>query len=64
MVYVPLADEKRNGNTSTIHYQVIRFTGNQVTAVQMINCNPKNFCYFPARDATLVYNPERKVIEA
>lgn len=64
VVYVPLADEKRNGDTSTIHYLVVRFAGDQVTAVQMINRNRKSFCYFPARDATLVYNPERKVVEA
>jgi hypothetical protein len=64
VVYVPLADEKRNGDTSTIHYLVVRFAGDQVTAVQMVNRNRKTFCYFPARDATLVYNPDRKVVEA
>ena len=64
VVYVPLADEKKNGESAIVHYLVVRFAGDQVTAVQMVNRNRKTFCYFPARDATLVYNPERKVVEA
>lgn len=64
VVYVPLADEKKNGDSAIVHYLVVRFAGDQVTAVQMVNRNRKTFCYFPARDATLVYNPERKVVEA
>jgi hypothetical protein len=64
VVYVPLADEKKNGDSALVHYLVVRFAGDQVTAVQMVNRNRKTFCYFPARDATLVYNPERKVVEA
>lgn len=64
VIYVPLADEKKNGDTTIIHYLVVRFAGDQVTAVQMINRNRKSFFYFPARDATLVYNPDRKVVEA
>jgi hypothetical protein len=63
VVYVPLADEKKNGDTKTIHYLVVRFAGDQVTAVQMVNRNRRSFCYFPARDATLVYAPDRKVVE-
>lgn len=63
VVYVPLADEKSNGDTKTIHYLVVRFAGDQVTAVQVVNRNRKSFCYFPARDATLVYAPDRKVVE-
>lgn len=63
VIYVPLADEKKNGNAKTIHYLVIRFAGDQVTAVQVVNRNRKSFCYFPARDATLVYAPDRKVVE-
>lgn len=63
VVYVPLADEKKNGDTKTIHYLVVRFAGDQVTAVQVVNRNRKSFCYFPARDATLVYAPDRKVVE-
>ena len=63
VVYVPLADENKNGDTTTIHYLVVRFAGDQVTAVQVVNRNRKSFCYFPARDATLVYAPDRKVVE-
>ena len=63
VVYVPLADELSNGETKTIHYLVVRFAGDQVTAVQVENRNRKSFCYFPARDATLVYAPDRKVVE-
>ena len=63
VVYVPLADEKKNGDTKTIHYLVVRFAGDQVTAVQVVNRNRRSFCYFPARDATLVYAPDRKVVE-
>lgn len=63
VVYVPLADEKKDGDTKTIHYLVVRFAGDQVTAVQVVNRNRKSFCYFPARDATLVYAPDRKVVE-
>jgi len=63
VVYVPLADEKKNGGTKITHYLVVRFAGDQVTAVQVVNRNRKSFCYFPARDATLVYAPDRKVVE-
>jgi len=63
VVYVPLADESKNGDTKTIHYLVVRFAGDQVTAVQVVNRNRRSFCYFPARDATLVYAPDRKVVE-
>ncbi len=63
VVYVPLADKKKNGDAITIHYLVVRFAGNQVSAVQVINRSRKSFWYFPARDATLVYAPDRKVVE-
>jgi len=63
VVYVPLADENKSGETKTIHYLVVRFAGEQVTAVQVINRNRRSFCYFPARDATLIYAPHRKVVE-
>ncbi len=63
VLYVPLADAKHNGDTSTTHYLVVRFAGDQVAAVQVVNRNRKSFCYFPARDATLVYAPERKIVE-
>ncbi|MFD2448088.1 hypothetical protein ACFSQE_06360 [Vogesella fluminis] len=63
VVYVPLADEGKNGDTKTIHYLVVRFAGDQVTAVQVVNRNRRSFCYFPVRDATLVYAPDRKVVE-
>ena len=63
LVYVQLADEKKSGDICVTHYLVVRFAGDQVTAVQMVNHNRKSFCYFPARDATLVYVPDRKVVE-
>ena len=63
VVYVPLVDEKKNGDTQITHYLVVRFAGDQVTAVQVVNRNRKSFCYFPARDATLIYAPDRKVVE-
>ena len=61
--HVPLADENRNGYTKTIHYLVVRFSVDQVTAVQAINRNRRSFGYFPARDATLIYAPHRKMVE-
>lgn len=63
VVYVPLADENKDGETKIVHYLVVRFAGDQVTAVQVVNRNRKSFYYFPARDATLVYAPDRKVVE-
>ncbi|ARU21559.1 phosphoenolpyruvate-protein phosphotransferase [Ralstonia solanacearum] len=63
VVHVALADESGQADTPAVHYLVIRFTGDQVTAVQVINRNRRSFCYFPARDATLVYVPARKVVE-
>ena len=63
VIHVPLADEDRNGDTKTVHYLVVRFAGEQVTAVQVINRNRRSFCYFPARDATLIYAPHRKMVE-
>ena len=62
VIHVTLDDEEKNG-TQTIHYLVVRFAGEQVTAVQMINRNRRSFCYFPARDATLIYAPHRKQVE-
>lgn len=63
VIHVPLVDEDRNGETKTVHYLVVRFAGEQVTAVQVINRNRRSFCYFPARDATLIYAPHRKMVE-
>lgn len=63
LVYVPIVDQEKIGDTRTIHYLVVRFAGDQVSAVQMVNRNRKNFFYFPARDATLVYSPDRHVVE-
>jgi hypothetical protein len=64
VIHVPLVDEDRHGEAKTVHYLVVRFAGEQVTAVQMINRNRRSFCYFPARDATLIYAPHRKMVEA
>lgn len=63
VIHVQMAEEKKNGDTKLTHYLVVRFAGEQVTAVQMLNRSRKSFCYFPARDATLVYAPDRKVVE-
>ncbi|MFN4343407.1 MAG: hypothetical protein ACK4FE_15440 [Azonexus sp.] len=63
VIHVQMAEEKKNGDTKLTHYLVVRFAGDQVTAVQMLNRSRKSFCYFPARDATLVYAPDRKVVE-
>lgn len=63
VVYVPLESESKNGDTKTTHYLVVRFAGDQVSAVRVENRNRRTFCYFPARDATLVYSPDRKVVE-
>ena len=63
VVYVPITDEGKNGDVVTAHYLVARFAGEQVTVVQMINRQRKSFYYFPARDATLVYTPNRKMVE-
>ena len=63
VIYVPLADENKNGDTKTIHYLVVRFASDQVTAVQVVKGSRRSFCYFPARDATLVYSPDRKIVE-
>jgi len=63
LVYVPMLDADKNGDSKTVHFLVVRFAGDQVSAVQMLNRNRKSFFYFPARDATLVYTPDRKVVE-
>ncbi|MEZ0190913.1 hypothetical protein AB9X41_16940 [Ralstonia solanacearum] len=63
VVHVALADERDDGDASVAHCLVVRFAGEQVTAVQVVNRNRHSFCYFPARDATLVYAPSRKVVE-
>lgn len=63
VVHVALADERDDGDASVAHCLVVRFAGEQVTAVQVVNRNRRSFCYFPARDATLLYAPGRKVVE-
>lgn len=63
VVYVPITDDAKNGDAKTLHYLVVRFAGDQISAVQVVNRSRKSFCYFPARDATLVYAPDRKVVE-
>ena len=63
LIYVPMIDSDKNGNGKKIHFLVVRFAGDQISAVQMVNRNRKNFFYFPARDATLVYSADRKVVE-
>lgn len=63
VIHVQMAEEMKNGDTKFTHYLVVRFAGDQVTAVQMVNRSRKSFFYFPARDATLVYAPDRKVVE-
>lgn len=63
LVYVPMLDPEINGIGKTVHFLVVRFAGDQVSAIQMVNRNRKSFFYFPARDATLVYSGHRKVVE-
>lgn len=63
VIYVPLEEEDRSGRTNTTHYLVVRFAGEQVAAVEMRNRQRKSFFYFPARDATLIYAPHRKMLE-
>ena len=63
VVYVQLTDEGRNGSDQTVHYLVVRFAGDQVNTVHVVNRNRRNFCYFQARDATLAYSPGRKLVE-
>ena len=63
VIHVPLADEDKKGDSKTLHYLVVRFAGEQVTALQVLNRNRRRFCYFPARDATLIYAPHRKLVE-
>jgi hypothetical protein len=63
VIHVAIDEEGRSGQTHTIHYLVVRFAGEQVTAVQMLDRRRKSFCYFPARDATLIYAPHRKMVE-
>lgn len=63
VIYVPLEEEDRSGRTNTTHYLVVRFACEQVAAVEMRNRQRKSFFYFPARDATLIYAPHRKMLE-
>ncbi len=61
VIYVKMEDE--DDGTHPVHYLVVRFAGDQVSAVQVVNRNRRSFWYFPARDATLVYAPHRKMVE-
>lgn len=63
VVYVPYVDEDRPGGNRTTHFLVVRYAGDQVTAVKVLGRNRQTFWYFPARDSTLVYSPERKAVE-
>lgn len=63
VIHVSLEEDDRSGQTHTTHYLVVRFAGEQVAAVEMRNRRRKSFFYFPARDATLIYAPLRKMVE-
>jgi hypothetical protein len=62
VIYVPLVAET-GGETKTTHYLIVRFAGDQVQALEVVNRNRRSFWYYPARDATLVYSPEHRRIE-
>lgn len=63
VIHIEMADDGTKGESRKTHYLVVRFAGEQVSAVQVINRNRSSFCYFPARDATLIYAPHRKLVE-
>jgi hypothetical protein len=63
VIHVALEEQDRSGQPHTTHYLVVRFAGDQVAAVEMRNRRRKSFFYFPARDATLIYAPHRKMVE-
>ncbi len=63
VIHVQLRDEKKNGDIRTTHFLVVRFSGDQISAVQMVKRDRRSFCYYPARDATLVYAPHHKKVE-
>jgi len=62
VIYVPLVADA-DGETKTTHYLIVRFAGDQVQAMEVVNRNRRSFWYYPARDATLVYSPEHRRIE-
>ena len=53
VIYVPLVADA-DGETKTTHYLIVRFAGDQVQAMEVVNRNRRSFWYYPARDATLV----------
>lgn len=63
VIHVALEEQDHCGQLHTTHYLVVRFAGDQVAAVEMRNRRRKSFFYFPARDATLIYAPQRKMVE-
>lgn len=63
LVHIEMTEDDGRGGAHKTHYLVVRFAGDQVTAVQVIDRNRRSFCYFPARDATLIYAPQRKMVE-
>jgi hypothetical protein len=63
VIHVALEEEDRSGRMNITHYLVVRFAGEQVAAVEMRNRQRKSFFYYPARDATLIYAPHRKMLE-
>ncbi len=62
VVHIVLGQEG-NADDPLVHYLVVRFAGDQVTALRMVNRLRESFCYYPARDATLVYSPSRRLVE-
>lgn len=64
VVHIELVDESEQGHKSKVHYLVIRFAGSQVGAVKVEAGRREAFWYYPARDATLVYAPHRRCVEA
>lgn len=64
VVHIELVDESAQGQKIRMHYLVIRFAGSQVGAVKVEGGRREAFWYYPARDATLVYAPQRRCVEA
>lgn len=63
VIHVQLDDEAATSGGEPLHYLVVRFAGDLTTVLQMRNRRRESFCYYPARDATIVYAPGRNLVE-
>lgn len=64
VVHIELEDQTLDGRLETVHYLVVRFAGSQTGAVEVVQGQRRSFWYYPARDATLIYAPHRRCVEA